>query len=198
MQSCLNKDVLLIRHAESLWNVGKSDSLDSGLSENGSSQAETLATYLSKYASEFKNQYRLFTSPYLRCLMTARPISRISENKFVINTDVAELTDHYPDKGVIVPERKEDFREMYWGNYMPTWFVKEPQSSFLARVHRFVDCLPEKAIIITHGSIVQTVIEILIKSYAHSIPIWDHSIKNGMVSRIKNGKLIWFNNEIML
>ena len=42
----LNKEIILIRHGESLWNIKKSDSLDSDLSPMGVFQSMKLAEFL--------------------------------------------------------------------------------------------------------------------------------------------------------
>lgn len=62
--------VYAIRHAESLANVGRDASLNSGLSPLGMQQATALARRFEKAAVT-----AILSSPFLRCLQTAIPIA---------------------------------------------------------------------------------------------------------------------------
>jgi broad specificity phosphatase PhoE len=106
---------------------------------------------------------------------------------------IAELTDHYGEQEVLVPHRTEH-PKVFWSNYAyypHTIFKKEPQTAFLKRVHAFYNRLPIRSIIITHGSIVQTIAKLAVGEVVDAVPVWDHSIPNASVTRIKDGKVIW-------
>lgn len=187
--SHLNKEIILIRHGESMWNIKQSDSLDSHLSPMGVFQAMKLAEFLSDNIDDF-HSFVGHTSPYHRCLLTSMPL-RKAGLRFFVEPDLAELTDHYPESGITVPCRRSEFPDIEWGNYTTTHFGKEPSEGFLGRLHSFAQRIPDRSIIVTHGSVVQTMIEIALGVRVERIPTWDNSIGNASVTYIKGGTVVW-------
>ncbi|HPN84248.1 MAG TPA: histidine phosphatase family protein [Victivallales bacterium] len=66
------KHIYLVRHGESLGNIGFQATWDSTLSPNGRLQASFCANFLQR---ETSGDAQVFSSPFLRCLQTAQFIS---------------------------------------------------------------------------------------------------------------------------
>lgn len=73
------KNLFLIRHGETYFNLENRIGGDSGLTENGMTQARVLAGYFTK-----KSIPVIFTSKKKRTIQTAEPISRLQENCVII------------------------------------------------------------------------------------------------------------------
>lgn len=192
---CVAKDVVLVRHAESEWNAEESESLDSRLTFKGVSQAQAVARFL-------KNNVDCrglvgYTSPFDRCIMTSLPIRHQTGIRFFIRPDISELSDSFPDEGVTVPCRKDNYLDMEWGNYYSTTFHREPSSQFIGRLRSFLVSLPDKALVVTHGSIVQTLIPMLLGVNVRNTPAWDNSIGNASVTHIKCGTVIYMAKNVI-
>ncbi len=184
----LNKEVILVRHAESMWNAQMSESLDSTLTLKGVSQAQSVASFISKNID--CRGLVGFTSPFDRCCLTSMPIRRRTGIRFFIKPEIAELTDHFPDEGVEVPCRKDKYLDIEWGNYFSTNFNREPSGNFIKRLQSFLSSLPERSLVVTHGSVVQTLIEMALGVKVKNIPTWDNSIGNASVTHIKDGTVM--------
>ncbi len=184
----IDKELILVRHAESMWNAQVSDSLDSTLTLKGVSQAQRLANFLRK-SIDCRGVVG-FTSPFDRCVLTSMPIRRQTGIRFFVKSEIAELTDDFPGEGVEVPCRKDRYLDIEWGNYYTTVFHKEPSEVFLGRLRSFLDSIPNRSLVVTHGSVVQTLIEMALGVKVGSVPMWDNSIGNASITHIKNGTVV--------
>jgi len=81
-------DLLLIRHAQSLANIGVSDDADCDLSAAGAAQARAIAEQMGR---EFDlSEYRGIVSPYLRARRTAGAIADATGISFDVNAGCRE------------------------------------------------------------------------------------------------------------
>lgn len=190
----LDKEIILIRHAESMWNANLTDNLDSTLTLKGVSQAQKLASFIRK--SIDCRGLRGFVSPFDRCLLTSLPIRRQTGIKFAVNSEVREISFEFPESGVEIPDRKSCYFEIEWTNYLTSTFYRESNEIFLSRLRVFLDLLPNRSIIITHGSIIQTMIEMILGLNVTQVPKWDNSIENASITHIKNGTVILLAKKI--
>jgi broad specificity phosphatase PhoE len=70
--SMFKEELIIIRHARSAHNVGGDESLNAGITEWGEQQARNVALFLNE---QFElSEFKLVTSPFLRCLLTSAPI----------------------------------------------------------------------------------------------------------------------------
>jgi broad specificity phosphatase PhoE len=184
----IDKEIIIVRHAESEWNNKTSSSLDSSLSFKGVSQANRVANFIKK-SIDCRGLVG-FTSPFNRCLLTSMPIRKQADIRFFVRPELAELTDTFPDCGVEVPCRSDKYLDVEWGDYCTTTFNRESQQSFLDRLRLFLDTIPNRSLIVTHGSVVQTLIEMALGVKVYQVPTWDNSIGNASVTHIKNGTVI--------
>jgi broad specificity phosphatase PhoE len=178
----IDKEIILVRHAESMWNAKMSEDLDSTLTFNGVSQAQRLASFIRK--SVDCRGFIGFTSPFDRCLLTSMPIRRQTGIRFFVRPEIAELD------GVEVPCRKDEYLDIEWGNYYTTTFHQEPSEVFLQRLRAFLESIPNRSMIVTHGSVVQTMIEMALGVKVHQVPAWDNSIGNASITHIRAGTVI--------
>jgi broad specificity phosphatase PhoE len=190
----VHKDIILIRHAESMWNANLSDSLDSCLTFRGVKQAQSCARFLRKNVD--CSGYVGFTSPFQRCLLTSLPICKQTGVQFRVRQEISELTNHFPDCGVQVPCRNEEYLDIDWANYCNAIFNREPPKIFLGRLRVFLESVPDRSIIVTHGSVVQTMIEMALGVKVSQIPAWDDSIGNASVTYIKDGTVVWMAKNV--
>jgi broad specificity phosphatase PhoE len=185
----IHKEIVLIRHAESMWNVGLTDDLDSRLTMKGVNQAQVLASFLRKNLD--CRGFAGFSSPLLRCVLTQLPIYKQTGIRFVVRSEIFEITKDFPEEGVRVPCRSRQFLDVGWDNYCDSTFCREPSQVFLGRLRSFLDVIPDRSMIITHGSVVQTMIEMILGVRVCQIPTWDDSIRNASVTYIKDGTVVW-------
>lgn len=181
------KSVFLIRHAESLYNTGDTEDLDSGLSRRGLEQVGKIGDFL-------KDTGPGFTSPYLRCLMTSRAVWEKTGIPFAVDADLAELTDHY-NASVRVSCRRGIYPEMGWDGYCPTTFGGESQAEFLSRLRSFWAKVPDRSVVVTHGSVVQTLVLLAAGAAVDRVPVWDNSVENGSVTWVTRGEIVWLSKK---
>lgn len=185
----LHKEIILIRHAESRWNAHETEDLDSALTFKGVSQAQDLARFISKNID--CRGLVGFTSPFDRCLLTSLPLRRRTGIRFLVKSELSELSEAFPDQGVFVNCRKDKYLDIEWSNYSNTTFRKESSSDFISRLYKFLEYIPDRSLIITHGSVVQTMIEILLGVKVNQVPAWDNSIGNASITYIRDGTVVW-------
>lgn len=194
------EELLIIRHARSKYNLRLSDDLDDSITDWGVKQAETVGKYLVNHFQH--HQFHLFTSPFLRCLQTAKIIQTYLRQKdyegwsaleptFKINTFLREYVNH-SGKSVHVKDRSREYNRFDWKGFPSegTTFAEEWNETFLARMHNCHQQLPNKSIVITHGLPALMLLNIATGIY-QQVPIWDHSLDNCSMTYIKQGRIIW-------
>jgi len=153
------KDIWLIRHAESVANIGESTSTprEIMLSENGLRQADELAARIEERPD------LVVLSPYVRARQTAEPL-------FEIYPDVATETLHVQEFTYLCvsrcrgtkPEHRKPWVEEYWQRADPHYCDGDQSESFaefLGRCERFAWQMSERefelAFVFTHGQFIQ-------------------------------------------
>lgn len=150
------KELILIRHGESQYNVGLTDFLDSELTENGIKQVKATGKFLREHFGHLQNFVGL-TSPYLRCLQTSRILREETGLEFRVTPAPREIMCKYDS--VVIPARKEEFPEFVWNLPCPSqhwkedaWhFFNESEEKFVDRIMEFVGT--DKPASITPGKI---------------------------------------------
>lgn len=200
----MNKELIIIRHARSLYNIGESKSLDSSLSGFGHRQAKNVGIFIADGGLKEKdhkfdlNNSKLFVSPYLRTLQTMRCI--IEENPHLnveIAPEIGEYVNHTIYPIVHVNPRNETYPDFDWGvGEVHSYNLDHHDDEwFLDTLSKFYEELPEKSIVVSHGLPCATLLEVA-TSINPIVPEWDFSISNASITWIKNGKLLWRGREV--
>mgnify|MGYP001567113054 CR=1 FL=1 len=179
--------MLIIRHAESLYNVHLTADMDSDLTNHGEFQAEIISNYIKPFDLL---GYSGFTSPMLRCLKTARYIHRKTDIKFKVCPELCEVSWCFPETGLPIRVMAEPFWEMDWTGVKDEETLnlpKETDSMFLEKMAQFFATIPEKSIIVTHGTCVMTLVELARNTKLEKVPDWDGSIRNASLTEIVKG-----------
>lgn len=201
--------MLLIRHAESLWNIRKTDDLDSDLSELGIQTVTKTANYL-KDNFNF-SEYNCLTSPYLRTLRTSQIIANICNVDFEVDSSVRE---HHvgaggPSHYMEIPIRREfkfkwdaDFEFETTDNTL--FFENRDLSELVYDLELFLDAVGSKTIIVSHAVpikimsdlLIGTNPEQLINDYSKDQSLMLGKIKNSSLTLIENGKIEYFSKIV--
>lgn len=162
--------VYAVRHAESLANAGESSSLNSDLSALGRRQVEALARRFRATPLT-----AIYSSPYLRCLLTALPIARAAGRPVLLRPELSEH--HHLEPGAEVPAEVDTVRDLvrrhpgvvpcpdYAGAY--DWPpVDETSGAVIARTRAFAAFLKDRwrgpddtVLLFSHGSPIARLIE---------------------------------------
>ena len=195
------EDLFIIRHARSEANIGKTDDLNSGLSDWGKVQAKTVGRFL---ATELDlTQHSWYVSPFLRCLQTAYDIweahRAIREHYLSIQVmpQLREYLNHSGPDGVHVDRKKEPHGMFNW-SYFPEkgeHYHPEFNEHFLHRMHEAYSLLPNKSVVITHGLPAITLARIATDNI-RDVPMWDYSLDNASVTWIRRGRTIWWGKNM--
>ena len=102
----MDKTFYLVRHAESLGNIGIDTGWDPHLSPQGHAQAARCAEFLGRFCD---GETLLLASPFERCLMTAEQIARHSGLRIKIEVALHEFfaQEWYPVRSVRMASLKE-------------------------------------------------------------------------------------------
>lgn len=190
-----DKNVILIRHAESRHNAKLTSDLDSDLTDRGHQQAERVAHFL--YEMGLRGYFG-FVSPLLRTLKTARYIEQATGLPFMVNELISEHSDYYPPEGLHIPCRQEDYDDFFWSDLCERkqlYYEREPNEQFINRLKIFFNKLPHNSVIVTHGSCVTTLIEIAMGVDVKEVPEWNEGVGNATVTLVKNGTLVWMSKD---
>jgi broad specificity phosphatase PhoE len=190
------KEYILVRHAQSLFNTGETDFLDSELSPLGIKQAVELSKHL-KENLELEGCCG-FVSPYRRTLQTAYEIHKSTGMPFLIFPLISE----YASKWIRVPynvkveRHNADFPMFDWSLYdKAQTFREENFEAMLDRLNKVLKYdFPNKILLVSHSVIVYTLIDLLtgggILSEGYS------QVTNASFSLIRENKpILLFKNE---
>ena len=181
----------IIRHGRSGHNSGKTENLDSALIPDGVVQSRATGKFLSKEIEG--EEFVLYTSPMLRCLMTTESIIKGGNLnlKVVVQPLIHESLS--ADAGsVVVPIRKKEFPEFDWSlMYEPITVGADDGAKLISRCAAAVDFSKEKSIFVSHGS---TCIALGICATQENpkMRYWDHSISNASITKIVDRKIDWW------
>ena len=167
-------NIFLIRHAQSFKNLDPKN-YNGGLTPNGIKQCVVLHKNLYKNYL-FQPNIHLVSSPFLRCIETARYVFPSLEIN--IESDLREepsscpQSEHWIDNICYRPETKQDF---------------------LNRISKFYNryCLGEDTdlIVVTHGTVIDCILANM-HSNITEIPEWNHLLPNCSLTIVSNNKLI--------
>jgi broad specificity phosphatase PhoE len=192
------KNILFVRHAESQYNVRKTYHLDSDLTNDGEVQAHLLANHIHHLNLE---GYTGFVSPFKRCLKTARYIMRKTGMCFVVCPELGEVSWTFPESGLDIQTMADAFWEMNWDglDHKDTIHCpKETDAVFVQKLAGLLVNLPEKSLIVSHGTPIMTLIELALGAQVGRIPQWDGSIQNASMSHITHGTLQYLSRTVSL
>ena len=204
-------DLLIIRHAESEYNVGASQDLNSQLTSDGHSQGMITADWIDRNVKDI-SEFIPMTSPYRRTIQTSLYFDEVVEDlqqfqveynlrEFHVNKDHPQLK----DGGMFVRFDYNIALDFEWPEplAMGKIFPNEDIEAFFVRVQSFLDSLDQngKYLFISHGATCRTIhalatggdLDELRDRY--SKPITDEknlSIQNCSVTSVRNGKEEWF------
>ena len=153
------KDIWLIRHAESLANIGEATSTprEIPLSENGLRQADDLANSIDDRPD------LIIISPYIRAEQTAEPFFELYPDVEVETSLVQEFTYLSVSRcrGTNSAQRRP-WSEEYWERADPNYCDGDQSESFaefIGRCSRFTSQMRERefelAFVFTHGQFIQ-------------------------------------------
>ncbi len=184
------KEIIIVRHGESENNVALSDSLDSQITGLGTDQCLKTAEFLSNY---IKGDWHGFTSPFLRCLQTSHIIQKKLNIIFKVDPRLKENPYVMPVDGLKIQARKE---------YPFLWekndYVFYPEiETYLENVRDFIESLPNKSIIVTHGTPTITISELSQGVALINIPRWsERKVENASITHIRNQQLVCFGKVV--
>lgn len=182
------KELLLIRHGQSQYNAKLTLCLDSELTTNGIEQARITGKFLKDKFGNI-NEFIGITSPYMRCLQTARIIREETGLNFAVNPGPREIMLNYPEAEV--KNKKEHFPEFTWNHVDDLFFIQESEQEFIDRMKVFHDSLEhEKVIVVSHGTPCNTIYEFAIGITATADTT--NFVKNCSISYARDGKGVWF------
>lgn len=210
-------DWLIIRHAESEYNVELTDDLNSELTPNGHMQAMLTADWLNKHFEEIE-EFKTLTSPYFRTLQTSHYIHEATKARpFAIEENLREFHIDKNEKqlengGMFITSEALLFNNFEWPDVMDMgfYFPNETLDEFFERIQEFIAGLdPDgKYLAVSHGATCRTLYTILTggdlekvrERYYESLPRneahIEESIRNCSMTLIRNGEEKWFSKIV--
>jgi broad specificity phosphatase PhoE len=199
----LTKDKLvIIRHARSEANIRTSNDPDATLTEFGFRQARKVGTFLANHCDLW--DFSLFTSPWLRCLLTAEEIQRkVCTRHNLMNFAVIPEAREYINHGwneVELILRRHEFRSMNWERFSSHTkekmvFKSEFNEELISRIRTLHELLPQRSLVVTHG--LPALVLLSVAAYnANYIPLYDYSIDNASITLIDNGRVVWHGRNL--
>lgn len=209
------KELIIIRHARSEYNVQETKELNSPLTKFGVKQAKNLGKFFlkndiwksddSKYDLNYF-KWNVYTSPFLRCLQTTKELItplwekhtndkggvhyRLMPISSPLIGEYLEIEDDEV-REVLVKTKFEFTPNICWDLSGET-FKSQTNKDFFNRVCEFYEehC-KENTIVVTHGMVALTLAKIATENINH-VPMWDYSINNASITWIQNGRIKWY------
>ncbi len=196
------RHLYIIRHAQTWYNVKKTCNLDSPLTPYGEQQADSLGRYMRDLDL---SGYVGYVSPFLRTLQTARAVARNTGVEFRVLPGIAEfgaLASWSSAAGcpegyhVEVPRRGSMFPEFNWNGFDKREFTSETKEEFRERMkHVLENSLPERTVIVTHGAVVWTLIDLLTEG--RMLKSGFESVTNASVSFVEGHEPVYLFKNVM-
>jgi len=190
------QQLIIIRHARSVYNIRQTNELDSPLTEHGEKQAQTVAKFVAKHMK--LGWFTAYTSPFLRCIQTAKQIAEETKLKFVVMEELREYINHsgrmVDVKCHLTDKNRQHFAWPYPGDQF--FFKDEFNEDFLNRMVKAYHKLDTRSIVVTHGLPAMLLAKIAMNPATHEVPIWDHSINNASITYIINGRPVWYGRAL--
>jgi len=141
------KNLYLIRHGETFFNLEDRIGGDSDLTENGWAQAGALAEYFKK-----KKIPLIFTSQKKRTLQTAEPIKKIQENCTVIPLEEFDEIDSGICECMSYEEIRSTMPHVYWARKKDKYNYIYPEGEGYATMQERIDRGIKKALYLNNPS----------------------------------------------
>jgi broad specificity phosphatase PhoE len=182
------KEMILVRHGESQYNVKLTKELDSELTPNGINQAKVTGQYL-KDNFDHISTFVGITSPYFRCLQTSRIIKDITGISFIVHPGPREIMTTY--SSALVKNHREQFPEFTWEHEHDLIFDNETEEEFISRIKTFHEGLEhQKMLIVSHGTSVNTLYEFSVGLRGTADTV--NFVKNCSISYVRDRLGIYF------
>lgn len=196
------QEVMLIRHAQTVFNVRKTNNLDADLTELGEGQVTKVSKYLK---NTDLSDHIGYVSPALRTLKTAMGIHEATGLNFIVNPLAYEYCAPWRDMEgnrcefkVSVPCRMKEFPKFDWSLYpKDAIFSQESLIMFRNRMKALSAALSKKTVVVTHGAVVFTMIEGLVgrDNMIDHLPLdGSEPVTNASVSLIHGNKPVYLFN----
>lgn len=191
------RELILVRHGQSLYNVGLSKDLDSDLTPEGRRQVRETGKFLAHHLDHIRS-FVGRCSPYLRCLQTARIISEETGVQFWVEHGPREIMTCYGE--CYVSRRHVEFPEFVWDNHtaLPP-YKQETVEEYNLRAreyHDFLQTLP-KALVVSHGTTTTTLHKMTLNLYEGIPGVTKGSyVENSSLSYTRGGEPVWFNKVV--
>lgn len=161
-----NKKIMLMRHGKS-----HQDDLDPALCDQGIEEIHSLVQQLNHFdLTDFVG----YTSPLLRCLMTAEIVAKATGLRFSVHPRLMENPYSLePEEVLYIESRRHQFPNYEWP-VERGWDLKhETKSEFRERTLGVLKTLPSKAILVSHRGVVLNMAKLALcdeKVMQHGIP----------------------------
>lgn len=195
------RELILIRHGQSEYNVELTKGLDSNLTEEGIRQVRETGRFLSTHLGHIRTSFVGVVSPYLRCLQTARILGEETGiDVWAVDPRAREIMVHYDE--CHVPCRRDDFPDYKW-NYPYTGinFKMETTENFDARMREYFNELyrehPDGAVlIVSHGTPTTALAHLSVGTYTGPGVSEGTYVANSSISYLRNNQTMWFNKVV--
>lgn len=181
-QSFYTKDIYLIRHSRP--SKGYDETIDPDLCEDGITKAHCLAGFLKSAGIA---DYQGYTSPFLRCLITADIISRMTGISFCVDPNLTEQSEY----DMLLGNHAKDFPQFSWPRSTEFRLEKENVSSYCSRLKSVAEQLPNQAVVVTHYSCIGGLAQ-LFSGCRQSVD----SLPMASVTHINNNKIDYFGRQV--
>jgi len=189
----------IIRHGRSGHNSGRTENLDSALIPDGVVQSRATGNFLACDIGDDLDDFVLYTSPLLRCLMTTESIlqsaDRFENLRVVVQPLIHESLG--PDSDfVTIPIREAQFPGFDWTlMYESLTIGPDDGKKLIARCRSVIEMCNDKSIFVSHGStcIALGICETQAEPHMRH---WDYSINNASVTKIVDRQVDWWGRVI--
>lgn len=146
-KSFYTKSIYLVRHSKP--SKGYDEDPDPDLSPEGIDKAHSLASHLLDIEIA---EYRGYTSPYLRCLITADIIARKTGIRFVVDPTLADAMCH----DVLLGNHASEFPHFEWPTSEEFRFKMEDDYEFWGRLESVAQNLHQNSVVVSHYQPIKT------------------------------------------
>lgn len=190
------KELMIIRHARSHYNLNVTEELNSDITEFGEHQALVTGKFLSD-RKVIDKSWSVYVSPFKRCIQTYHKLMEgLGDNapmKGVIHLGLGEYHINALDKVHVEHDEKNNLYIYHKHHQEFTsngkTYGQENYQDFYDRCYETYLDIPDRSIIITHGLNVMMLANIACG--VHTVPLWDYSISNASMTWTRNGRKIW-------
>lgn len=188
----MSNEVLIVRHAESYYNVKLTKDLNSELTRNGLVQAALTGEYLKTTFPDLP-EWECVVSPFKRTLQTAAIIQEITKVKFIVDFRLHEYSIRYGR--FTVPALRDKFLDFDWSRHNETEFVIDEGSNelFMVRIRDYLSGLFGRHFLLSHCTPCRTMVKLLsgIDEYPDGL-----EVRNCSVNHVVNGMVKLFDHIV--